>query len=57
MIRIQLGAVAQDLVGEAVQVLDVVREPWHCRIITVIIGLLTTGRSVDISRHGLAQMF
>lgn len=36
VISVQLGAVAEDLVGEAVQVVDVVGEPRHWRIITVI---------------------
>ena len=37
MIRIQLGAITEDLVGKAVQVLDVVGEPRHWRIMILII--------------------
>lgn len=36
VISIQLRTIAEDLVGKAVQVLDVLREPWHWRIKTFI---------------------
>ena len=46
VISIQLGPITEDLVGKAVQVLDIVGEPWHWGIKTLIIYLFAQVLSV-----------